>query len=421
MKYILYVMLAGLLLCPGCQSDQKAEHEDEHVAGEPAAHEHEPADLVAMTSDQQRIGGVELGAVSYRSLGQLLQVNGRLAVPPQSQLTISALQGGFVRRIALLPGQPVRKGQVLALIENPDLIQLQQEYAENHSRLTYLEAEYARQQELSRENVSAMKVLQQTRADLQATKATVTGLGQRIQLVGLSVQQVLQGKFSAVYAVVAPASGAVTSVLVTAGQHVQPADVIAQVLSRDGLYAELTVFEKDVPALREGQRIRMQLANENGRERTGQITYINPVVDEHRAARIVARLDQQDGRLMPNTFLKATLDLGNSRVTALPEEAIVSLEGKEYIFIATDEKMPEAHAHDHEESAGKHEEHDEHDEAHQTFRRVPVRRGVTESGFSQVILPATIDVRKTRVVLKGAYTLLSMLKAAGGEEEGHAH
>ncbi|WP_229201803.1 efflux RND transporter periplasmic adaptor subunit [Arsenicibacter rosenii] len=424
MRIITNLMVIGLFLGTACQTDKSPENGGKQVAEEAAEHNHAPTELVALTDDQLRIGGVEVGAVSYRNLGQSLQVNGRLAVPAQSQVNISALQGGFVRSVPLLPGQPVRKGQVLARIENPDLIQLQQEYAENHSRLTYLEAEYARQQELSRENVSAVKVLQQTRADLQATRARVTGLGQRMQLAGLSAQQVLQGRFSTAYTVVAPVSGAVTSVLVTAGQHVQPADVIATVMSTQGIYAALTVFEKDLPALHEGQRIRIQLASEAGKERTGRITYINPVLDDHRAAGIVARLDQHDGRLVPNAFLKATLDLGASRVTALPEEAIVSLEGKEYIFVVTDEKMPEEDDHEHETSAGKteaHDDHDAHEEPRQTFRRVAVRRGVTENGYSQVILPKTVDVRKSKVVVKGAYTLLSTLKAASGEEEGHAH
>ncbi len=424
MKHIVYILLAGLLVCAGCQADKKAEHADGHAAGEPAEHEHAPTELVAMTGDQLRVGGIELGTIGYRNLGQLLQVNGRLAIPAQNQVNISALQGGFVRRVPLLPGQPVRKGQLLAQIENPDLIQLQQDYAENHSRLTYLEAEYARQQELSRENVSALKVLQQTRADVQATRARVTGLGQRLRLVGLSAEAVLQGRFTTLYTIVAPVSGAVTSVFVTAGQHVQPADVIAQVTDNQGIYAELTVFEKDLPALREGQRIRFQLANEGGQERTGRIVYINPVVDEHRTVRVVARPDRYDRRLTPNAFLKATLDLGDSRVTALPEEAIVSQEGQAYIFIVTNEKVPDEHAHDHDthaEKAGDHDEHNDHEDAQQTFRRIAVRRGVTESGYSQVILPATVDIAKTRVVVKGAYTLLSQLKAASGEEEGHAH
>lgn len=432
-KIVSVALLVGLLpLANACKNDMPAQTGEKIEQGDPEAHHEEgPADVVELTDDQLRIAAVQLGSVEYRNLGQILQVNGRLAVPAQSQVNITALQGGFVRAIPLLPGQPVRKGQVLARIENPDLIGVQQEYAETHSRLTYLEAEFARQQELSRENVSALKVLQQTTADLKATRARVTGLAQRIRLVGLSPQAALDGKFSATYVITAPVAGVVTDIPATSGQFVQPADVIARLTSSQGLYAELTVFEKDLPQLREGQRVSILLNNEAGRERLGRISYINRAIDADRSVRVVARLDKPDARLTPNTFLKAGLDVGNSRVTALPEGAIVSAEGKDYIFVQTDERAPEHHdgpATRHQEGEAEDSKEEEHShkagekEQHGTaFKQIPVRRGVTEGGYSQVTLPESLDVTKTRVVVKGAYALLSQLKAASGEEEGHAH
>ncbi|RCR66995.1 efflux RND transporter periplasmic adaptor subunit [Larkinella punicea] len=393
---------------------------------EKAGHEEGPADVVELTTDQLRIGAISLGKVEYRNLGQLLQINGRLAVPAQSQVAITALQGGFVRSLPLLPGQPVRKGQLLARIENPDLIGLQQEYAENQSRLTYLEAEYARQKELSDQNVGALKVFQQTSAERNQVRSRLGGLAQRLRLVGISPQAALDGKFSAYYDVTASVAGVVTQVAVNVGQYVQPADIIAQLTSSQGLYAELTVFEKDLPQIREGQRVSMRLNNEDGKERSGRITYINRIIDANRSVRVVARLDQPDARLAPNTFLKASLDLGNSRVTALPEGAIVSAEGKDYIFVVTDEKAPEEHEHNEEEA--NHSAKEDHDhtagetEQHGTaFKQIPVRRGVTQEGYSQVTLPTTLDLSKVQVVIKGAYAVLSQLQAAGGEEEGHAH
>ncbi|GAB4021973.1 efflux RND transporter periplasmic adaptor subunit [Spirosoma koreense] len=411
---LLLGLLCTTIACQKQQPDQKTEPEP--------SHEHEATDLIELTNDQLRIASVQLGRVEYRNLGQLLQLNGRLAVPAQSQVILTALQGGFIRSIPLLPGQPVQKGQVLARIENPELVQLQQEYAENHSRLTYLEAEYARQQELSRENVGALKVLQQTTADLKATQARVAGLSQRIRRVGLSPQDALSGKYSAHYVVVAPVSGVVTDVKATAGQYVQPTDVIAQLTSSQGLYAELTVFEKDLPQIRAGQRVSLLLNNEAGRERSGHISFINQAIDTDRSVRVVAKLDQPDARLTPNTFLKASLDLGESRVMALPEGAIVSAEGKDYIFVTTTEMASE-----HAEHAGTQDsaiiDHDaEEPKTHGTvFKQIPVRRGVTESGYSQVTLPTTLDWKSTQVVVRGAYALLSQLKAASGEEEEHHH
>lgn len=428
MKRILF-SISLLWLATACGNS--AQKKEETTSGEAkpateAAHQEGPTDVVELTDDQLRIGAISLGKVEYRNLGQLLQVNGRLVAPAQSQVAITALQGGFVRSLPLLLGQPVQKGQVLARIENPDLVQFQQDYAENYSRLTYLDAEYARQKELSEQNVSALKVFQQTSSERNQVRARLNGLAQRLRLVGLSPQAALDGKFSASYVVTAPLSGIVTNIPATVGQYVQPADVIARITGSQGLYAELTVFEKDLPQIREGQRVSIRLNNETGRERGGRITYINREIDPGRSVRVVAQLDQADARLLPNTFLKASLDLGDSRVTALPEGAIVSAEGKEYIFIVTDEQ--EAEHHEHKEDEAEHSPKEDHDhkagekEQHSTaFKQIPVRRGVTDGGYSQVTLPSTLDLSKVQVVLKGAFAVLSQLQAASGEEEGHAH
>ncbi|GAB3794510.1 efflux RND transporter periplasmic adaptor subunit [Spirosoma humi] len=413
-------LLLGLLSLNACTGKDEATSEQKTAAAQSQHHEEAPPDIIELTEDQVRIASVQLGQVEYRTIAQLLNLNGRLAVPAQSQVNITALQGGFVRSIPLLPGQPVRKGQLLARVENPDLIGVQQEYAETHSRLTYLEAELARQQELSRENVSALKVLQQTTADLNAARARLTGLAQRIRLVGLSPQAALAGRFSATYVITAPVTGVVTDIPATAGQYVQPADVIARLTSSQGLYAELTVFEKDLPQLREGQRVRILLNNEGGKQRAGRISYINRAIDADRSVRVVAKLDQPDTHLSPNTSLRASLDLVDSRVTALPEGAIVSAEDKDYIFVETDEKEPE-----HQEHEAKGDEHSEErpDKGGSSirFKQILVRRGVTDGGYSQVMLPASLNPATVRVVVKGAYALLSQLKAASGEGEEHAH
>ena len=428
MKRILYsISLLWLLTGCGDTAQKESETTAEAKSAAEKAHEEASTDIVELTDDQIRIGAISTGQIEYRNLGQLLQVNGRLAAHAQSQVAITALQGGFVRSLPLLPGQPVRKGQVLARIENPDLVQFQQDYAENHSRLTYLDAEYARQKELSEQNVSALKVFQQTASERNQVRSRLGGLAQRLRLVGLSPQAALDGKFSATYIVTAPVSGIVTDVTATVGQYVQPADVMARITSSQGLYAELTVFEKDLPQLREGQRVSLRLNNEGGRERSGRITYINRTIEADRSVRVVARLDQPDARLAPNTFLKATLDLGDSRVTALPEGAIVSAEGKDYIFIVTDERAPEKHdgpAIRYGEGEKAHSDKEDHDhkpgetERHgTTFKQIPVRRGVTEGGYSQVTLPGTLDMSKVKVVVKGAFAVLSQLQAASGEEE----
>ncbi len=384
-----------LVLFWSCQKEATTTTDAATTQATPVSAEAE-TDEVVLTPDQVRLAEVQTGRVEYRNLSQTLSVNGRVVAGAQNRVTISALQGGFLRQIALLPGQVVRKGQVLARVENPDLIQVQQDYAENCARLTYLESEYARQQELSRENVGALKVFQQTSADLNATRARLAALATRIQRVGLSPEAAVKGQFSSTYAVTSPINGVITDVPANLGQYVQPADVIAQLVGTEGLYAELALFEKDLGSVRVGQRVRVQLADERGRERLARVYLINRSIDNDRSVRVLARFEPGTGSrpLTPNAFLKATLELGNTQTPALPEGAIVASEGHDYVFVQESVR-----------------------EGNTPYKAVQVRRGVTQNGYSAVVLPDGFDANKTPVVVRGAYALLSQWKGAGEEEE----
>ncbi|MCY7358437.1 MAG: efflux RND transporter periplasmic adaptor subunit, partial [Rudanella sp.] len=293
---------------------------------------------------------------------------------------------------------------VLARIENPDLIQVQQDYAENRARLTYLETEYARQQELSRENVGTLKVFQQTSADLNATRARLSALAQRIRRVGLSPEQAVKGQFVSTYAVTSPINGIITDVPTNLGQYVQPADVIAQLIGTEGLYAELAVFEKDLNSIREGQRVRVRVAGVQpsggrGQEQFARVYLINRTVENDRSVRVLARFESSGGNrfrnavpLRPNASLQATLELGNNQTPALPEGAIVASEGKDYIFVQQPIQQTNT-----------------------PYKAIEVRRGVTQNGYSAVVLPGDFSVIQTPVVVRGAYSLLSQWKG-GGEE-----
>lgn len=355
-----------------------------------------PPDVVLLTPDQVRMADIATGRVEYRHLSQILSVNGRVVVGAQNRVTISALQGGFVRQISLLSGQSVRKGQVLARIENPDLIQVQQDYAESRARLTYLETEYARQQELSRENVGTLKLFQQTSAELNATRARLGALAQRIRRVGLSPEQAVKGQFISTYAVTSPINGVITDVPANLGQFVQPSDVIAQLIGTEGLYAELTVFEKDLASVRIGQRVRIRISGGRGQERLARVYLINRSIENDRSVRVLARFEGGSGStpLLPNAFLQATVELGDNQTTALPEGAIVASEGKDYIFVREANRQTDT-----------------------PYKAIPVRRGVTQSGYSAVELPDGFSVANTSVVVRGAYSLLSQWKGAGAEED----
>ncbi len=361
---------------------------------------------VTLTQAQYKTAQINFGKIERKDLNATIEVNGMLDVPPQNLISVSALMGGFIKSTDLLQGMKVKKGQVIATIQNPDFIQIQTQYIENIHKLKFVELEYKRQEELARENVSATKTFQQASSDYYSLLATIGGLEEQLKMLNINPATLNTSNIRSVVSIYAPISGYVTTVNVNIGKYVNPQDVIFEIVDTDHLHAELTVFEKDITKIKVGQKIRFYLTNESDKERTAAVYLINHQISTERTIRVHAHITKEDPLLMPNMYLKAFIEMSDSnKKTVLPEKAVVQAGGKQYIFIKTNE---EKHVHD-----------DTNHEDEFTFTAVEVQKGITQHGYTEVILPTGFDIETSEVVISGAYDLLS--KMHNSEEEGHGH
>lgn len=427
-------MVGSLIFLTACGGNkaENAENEAQHQAHEGEAQE------VALTSDQYKIAGIETSKVETRPLTGTVNVNGVLDVPPQNLVSISAPAPGFLKKSDLLQGSRVRKGEVIAVLYNPEFITEQQAYLETRQdlvaaqgQLEYAEAEYKRQAELARENVNAGKTQQAAKAEYTTLKAKVASLeakigGQeaRFKLLGIDPERLSPDNFQSEIKLYSPTFGYVTEVNVNAGKYVGNTEVLFKIADTEHLHAELTVFEKDILKLKVGQVVRFTLANES-RERHAKIYLFGREISPDRSIRVHCHLDKEDTNLLPGMYFKATVETGANPVSALPEAALVSSEGKDYIFV---EEMEEGKLSVHKDEkpdrapGAKTGEHD-HAEAEPKmrgehhFRMFEVKRGVTDGGFVEVLLPERFDLTNSQVVTKGAFYLLSAAKSGGEEEE----
>lgn len=356
---------------------------------EPATNE------ISFTDAQYKTAGIQLGTVEPKQISGTFKANGVLDVPPQQKVSISVPLGGFLKKTDLLQGMRVKKGQLIAVIENPEYVQMQQDYLEAKSQLEYATTDYSRQQELAKENVTAQKTLQQAKASYQTLTARVISLKEKIKASGISLAALEKGNVQPSINIYAPISGFVTEINVNIGKYVNSTDVLFEIVDTEHLHAELTVFEKDVPRLQVGQRVRFTLANEET-ERTAKVHLIGREISKDRTIRIHCHLDKEDIHLLPGMYLKAIVETGQTKVPALPEEAIVDYLGQKYIFITTAPKT--------EQSAGQ----------EYYFKMVPIQTGNSDMGFTEVFLPDTMG--KADIVVKGAYAILSKMKNSGEEE-----
>lgn len=347
---------------------------------------HTDSESLHLSDEQVKTIGLQVGKIESRKISNPIRVNGMLDVPPQNMVSIAAPMGGFVKHTELLQGMRVKQGQVIATLEHQDYIQLQQDYLDSKTQLEFLEIEYKRQQELASENVNAAKVLQQSKSNYFSAKAKEEGLRARLKLIGLSAEGLEKDGIKSVIHIITPIAGYVTEVNVNRGKYVNSADVMFEIVDTEHLHAEAQVFEKDIMNLRIGQTMMLVLANET-QSREATVYLIGKEISAERTVRVHCHLEKEDPTLIPGMYFNAVIETESIAVPALPEAAVVSYDGVSYIFVQKSQNE---------------------------FDWVEVKTGISESGYTHVILPEGFDVNAA-VVTQGAYSLLSMLKNSDGD------
>mgnify|MGYP003667729007 CR=1 FL=1 len=397
---IIHILFLALLVLSGCNKSQVSEVDTKEQAEN---HESEAGEnRVELTAEQYKNSKIELGEVTLRNLSNVITATGKIDIPPSNLVSISAPLGGFVRKTELLQGMKVRKGQVLAVIENPDFIPIQQEYLETKIELEYAELEFERQKELSTENVGSQKIFQQATSKVKTLKARLAGLKERIRTAGINLGTLEKGTVVNHANIISPISGSVTVVNVNLGMYVSPTDVMFEIVDTDHLHVELSVFEKDISQVKIGQSVRFKVNNTLGKEGLAKVYLINPKINEDRTVRVHCHLETDDATLLPENYVNATIELGINSVPSLPDQAVVTFEGKSYVFVEKEKEV-------------------ENGKTLSVFEMIEVQRGVSENGYTAITLPENSTAAPSKMVVNGTYDLLSKLKNSEEEGGGHGH
>lgn len=386
--YKYFILLSFPFYLAGCSSPNSEKAPEK----EPV---HEERDIVTLTPEQHKLSEITLGDIELKELSGTTKVNGMLDLPPQSLVSISTPLEGIVKSTDMLQGKRVAKGALVAVMQNPEFIQMQQDYLDYKSQLQFLKQELDRQEELAKENVNSKKALQKARSEYQSVSARLLGQRSKLSIMNISFSALEKGQIQKTFNLYTPMAGYVTQVNTNIGAFASTTDVLFKIADTEHLHAELTVFEKDVPKLKLGQKVRFVLANEE-KERMATVYLIGREISKERTVQIHCHLDKEDTQLLPGMYLKAYVESGMNKVEALPDAAIVEFEGKKIVFI----DQPAAKGNN-----------------TYRYRMMEVKTGVAENGYTQVSFAEQIN--DVKVVIKGAYDLLSKVKNA--EEEGEEH
>jgi len=353
-----------------------------------------PEDIVELSADQFKVAGIEYGSIEQKTLSNTVKANGIITVSPQNLASVCAPLGGFIRNTDLVQGSPVRKGQTLAIIENPEFIELQQSYLEAKSKLEFAEGEYNRHKELFKDDVYSAQNVQEVTANYKSLKTQVNALAQKLELIGINSSALQEDNISRSISLSSPISGYIKTVNVNIGKFVAPTDVVFEVVNTDRLTLELTLFEKDINKVNPGQKLRFTLLSDSDIQYKAMVTHVGRSIDTDKTVKVYASIGENSGSIIPGMYINAWIETSSNPLAALPSQAIIQFDEKEYIFVFDKEK-------------------EENGKPFTEFKMVEVKKGLTDGGYTEVILPMGFDISKARVVVKGSYSLMAAKKNAG--------
>ena len=284
-----------------------------------------PENQVELTADQMEQFDLRFDTLQSRFIGHSVQVNGVIDVPPQNRALIHPPIAAYVQDIRVKVGQWVRKGDLLALLEHPELLEIQRRYLDAKAQLVFLELDFARQKELARDQATALKQLEKAKADLATAQAGTAALEAQVERLGLDASSLTAAKMQRSLMIKAPFDGYITSVNAQLGQFVAADQPLLGILNKEHLHVELELFERDLPAVRTGQHLSFQLTNMPGTTYTGDVFLIGQTLDPvKRTVMVHGHIDQEEDPLLrPGLFVNAQLHEAGAEWPALPEAALI--------------------------------------------------------------------------------------------------
>ena len=298
------------------------------------------AQPIVVTKQQFEDAGMKLGKVQEHMFPSIVKASGYLDVPPENKASISTFMGGYVRRIPLLEGNQVKKGQFLVSLESPDYVQLQQDYLEAKEQLAYLKSEFERQKTLSQENISSQKNFLKAQSDYKTMLARYESLHKKLTLLNISPDKVESGQMTSFVSLYSPITGYVTAVHASRGMYMGPEDVIIEMVNPDHLHVELSVFEKDILQVQEGQEIHFRIPEAGSQAYEAEVHLVGKSVEgKERTVSVHGHL-KDEGRysFVPGMFLEAEILVNKRTAPGVPSEAVVNENDNNYLLVKTTEK-----------------------------------------------------------------------------------
>ena len=357
--------------------------------------EHQEEGLHLSKAQAETIG-LEFGSLSSIKVNDFVKATGSLGLPPNAYSSVSAKTNGIIKGTKkFVEGNYIKKGAVIAYLENADLIITQQDYLEAKAQLNLKRLEVERQRTLVESNAGVTKNLQNAQAEVAVLDAKTQGLAKQLSFLGISTSNLSPSTIKQQIAIVAPMSGYISKINFHNGMYAQSSVSLMDIISSQHLHLELDVFEKDIANIRKKQKISYTVPALGQTVYYGTVDVIGKEFNPNsKTIRVHGHLDGTKPTFLKDLFINAKIYLNDVESLALPEKAIIKDGANSFIYVANEK------ANDKEIE----------------FEQIGVVTGATDNGFTAVKLIDTIP-DGMQIVTKGAYYVYAQSKAGELEHE----
>ena len=311
-----------------------AEHSDEDSSEEGHAEEGE----IQLTSQQMVEQGLKVAVASTGLVEKLTTLPGKLVVNTDQQAQISPNFSGYVEQVNVALGQSVQKGQTLAVLILPELIDQQANLRMAQANLDLARKDYQREQQLWSQGISAKQDYQRAENAYRQAQITVQSSQARLNALGAS------GNNNGRFLIKAPISGVISKKDIVVGENVQLADQLFVIENLKDLWLEFNLPNTSNIQLQVGQILNFK-TNGSDQNYQAKVQTLNPEADlQTGRLQVRAKVTTQADVLRPNVLVNVFVtDAQAKTALRVQKKALQQVEGKPVVFVIESEEKGLVH------------------------------------------------------------------------------
>lgn len=295
------------------------------------AEENAPPLIKLSTAHIENLGITE-GKLTPITHIPVLNAPAKVLIPNNNDYVISAPHMGIIQKLNAAIGDSVKKGEVLAHIDSPNLLTLQSNYLKAQSALNLASAAYQRDKSLAQEGIIATRRVQETQSQFNAAQINMKEAGQLLELAGGNAARATE-KLDSHLTVRSPLAGVVIERMAVVGARVDTLTPLYRVADLHTLWLDIAVPQERVNALNVGDPVSVE-----GTPITAQISLIGQSVNvDDQTILVRAVVNQEHGDIRVGQKVTVHIDKVSKDVLfRVPNTAIAQNDDKAFIFVRHD-------------------------------------------------------------------------------------